>query len=330
VLIILEGPDCSGKSTLAGRLVAALRRAEPDADVRYLHSGPPTEHPLDEYTDPLRSYRPGTGVHYVCDRWHVGEHVYPRVTGRRTDMTDGVRAWLELFLRSRGALLVHCDASDERLMSCGVARGDDVDDLVQLPHATRLFREYVAGTTLLPTLTVDVADPDRPDYHDVVDEVVGYAAREARAVAPLAPYVTYVGPSRPALLLVGDRRGTPSHDLSEFGDLPAFVPATGTSGAYLMTTLTSEPLRVPTHGVQLRDVGLVNANDVDDVRACWEAVGRPAVVGLGVNARRALRTADVPHRSTVHPQFQRRFLHHNRSDYLAQLLGIDLDAAVTA
>jgi hypothetical protein len=330
MIIILEGPDCSGKSTLAGRLIESLRRAEPDADVRYLHSGPPTEHPLDEYTDPLRSYRPGTGVHYVCDRWHVGEHVYPRVTGRRTDMTEDVRAWLELFLRSRGALLVHCDARDEHLLDCAVARDDEPGEVGRVPTAAALFRRYVAGTTLLPSLVVDVSDPDRPDYVDTVDEVVGYAAREARAAAPLAPYVTYVGPSRPTLLLVGDRRGTPRHDIRTFGDLPAFVPATGTSGAYLMSTLTLEPLRVPTHGVQLRDVGLVNACDVDDVRACWETVGRPTVVGLGVNARRALRAAHVPHRPAVHPQYQRRFLHHNRGTYLRQLLDLDLNAAVTA
>ena len=322
MLILIEGADCAGKSVLSGRLIESLRRAEPDADVRYLHSGPPTEHPLDEYAWPLTGYRPGTGVHYVCDRWHVGEDVYPRVTGRPTDMTDGVRAWIELFLRSRGALLVHCDAPDQLLTDCAVARRDDHTDLLRLPHATRLFRRYVAATTLLPTLSVDVSDPDRPDYAEIVDEVIGYAAREARATVPLTSYVTYVGPSRPSLLLVGDRRGTITHDLDEYGDRPAFGPTVGSSGAYLMSTLTVEPLRVATHGVQLRDVGLVNANDVDDVRACWETLGRPTTVGLGVNARRTLRAVGVPHRSAVHPQYQRRFLHHSRNTYLRQLLDL--------
>lgn len=322
MLIILEGPDCAGKTTFAGRLIDALRHADPDAPVGYRHAGVPQEPSLDEYGLPLVGYRP-TGGHIVCDRWHVGEYVYPHVTGRRSDMTEDVRAYLELFLRSRGALLVHCDASDRWLASCGVARGDDVDELDRLPHATRLFREYVAGRTLLPTLTVDVSDPDRDDYATTVDAVLGYAAQEEHAAARLNDFVTYVGSSRPALLLVGDRRGTPIHDLTDFGELPAFVPTPGTSGSYLLTTLTLTELRVPVHGVQLRDVALVNANDVDDVRAVWDAVGRPPTVGLGVNASRTLRDVDVPHRHVPHPQYWRRFRHHEQEDYLLRLVGVD-------
>lgn len=328
-LIILEGPDCAGKTTFAGRLVDRLRQFETDASVGYRHCGVPVEPPLDEYAASLFGYLPTYG-HVVCDRWHVGEYVYPRVTGRATSMTDGVLAWIELFLRSRGALLVHCDATDPHLIACGVARGRRGDAADPLRAAAALFREYVARRTLLPTLAVDVSDPDRANYDEVVEEVVGYAVREELATAHLNDLVTYVGSPRPALLLVGDRRGTPSHDLAEYEDWPAFAPAPSTSGAWLMDTLTSTPLRVPTHGLQLRDVALVNANDVDDVRAVWETVGRPPTVGLGINARRTLRNQRVPHRAAPHPQYFRRFMHQQRAEYLVHLLGDRVAEAVTA
>jgi len=328
LLIILEGPDCSGKSTLAGRLVAALRHAEPDADVRYLHSGPPDGHPLEEYVEPLLDYRPGTGVHYVCDRWHVGESVYPQVRDRPTALTSAVRTYVELFLQSRGAVLVYCKASYDYLRGCGLTRGDAADELRRI-HDTQLSFDHHVVSSLVPKMIVDATDEFAPNHEHTVDQVLTVAADCDRAARPLVPFVTYVGPPRPSLLLVGDRRGTPRHDFTEFGRWPAFAPMPSTSGAYLMTTLTSEALRVPTHGVQLHDVGLVNACDVDDVGACWETLGRPTTVGLGVNARRALRTAHVPHRSAVHPQYQRRFLHHSRTTYLRQLLDLDLDTTVT-
>lgn len=323
MLILIDGSDCSGKTTLAGRLLDRMRSTDPTASVTYHHAGPPTEHPLDEYVEPLLGYRPGTGQHVVCDRWHVGESVYPTVVGRPSELTDGVRTYVEQFLRSRGALLAYCTASPRHLTACGDARGDAAAEIARVGPTVRAFDAAVA-TSLLPHVAVDVTDPDDRGYDRVVETIVDAARRSDVAARRLAPFVTYVGPPRPALLLVGDRRGVPSTELADHGDWPAFVPRSGTSGTYLLDTLTSTRLTVREHGLQLGDVGLVNACDVDDVRACWEALGRPTTVGMGVNARRALRAADVPHRSAVHPQFQRRFLHHSRATYLRQLLSVEL------
>ena len=318
-LTLIEGPDCAGKSTLAGRVVDLLRRTYPGEHVEYRHCGVPTQHPLDEYVAPLLDYRPGTGRHVVCDRWHVGETVYPVVLDRPTDMTDAVRAYVEAFLRSRGASLVYCTSSVEHLTACGVARDDPVDE-VERVTVTKLAFDRTVATSSLPTFTVDATIPTSSHLEALTHEVVGRAAYDASRTESLSPFRTYVGPPRPHLLLVGDRRGTPSHDLAEFGDWPAFTPRAGTSGDYLLRTLTSDELRVSTHGLRVRDVGLANACDVDDVHALWLALDRPEVVGLGNNAQRALRAFDVPHREVRHPQWQRRFAHHDRVSYLRTLL----------
>lgn len=319
MLILLEGPDCAGKSTFAGRLARALRSAEPGTDVAYRHCGPPTSHALDEYVEPLLGYRPGTDQHVICDRWHVGETVYPAVTGRSTSMRSAVRAYVELFLRARGALLVYCTATAGHLTSCGYARDDSINDILRVGKTLRAFDRAVVES-LLPRVHVDVTDPDASDYDDAVNQVLALANDEEDYAAPLASFTTYVGAPRPQLLLVGDRRGPARTPLTDYGCWPAFAPRAGTSGDYLLTTLTDAQLRVPSHGLVLADVGLTNACDVDDVHQLWKTLNQPPTVGLGANAQRALRQAHVPHRSAVHPQYQRRFLHHQREDYLRALV----------
>lgn len=322
MLIILEGPDCAGKTTLANRLVDALRVGNPADQVTYHHSDVPTRHPVDEYVAPLLDYRPGTGQHVVCDRWHVGETVYPAVTGRVTRQTPAVAAYVELFLRSRGAIMVYCTASDEHLAACGVARDDEPDVIGRITATTRAFERTVADS-LVPTVTANVSDPAASDAALVVNLALGFGNDEEWHAEHLAPFTTYVGSPRPRLLLFGDRRGPARKPLADYGRWPAFVPRGATSGDYLLTTLTGTRLRVPTHGLTLGDVGLANACDVDDVRDLWDVLERPPVVGLGRNAQAALRRADVPHREASHPQHQRRFLHHRRDDYLDSLLGVE-------
>lgn len=327
MLILIEGPDCAGKSTLARRLVDALRDSHPGDRVTYHHCGPPVDHPIDEYVAPLLDYRPGNGQHVVCDRWHVGETVYPAVADRPTYQTPAVAAYVELFLRSRGAVLIYCTATDEHLVDCGVARDDEPEEIARVHETTNAFLRAIASS-LLPMTAVSVADPDAANYRDTVDRVLALARNEAEYAERINAFTTYVGSPRPGLLLVGDRRGPARTPLADYGRWPAFVPRSATSGDYLLTTLVDAQLRVPSHGLVLGDVGLANACDVDDVRDLWDVLERPPVVGLGVNAQRTLRGCGVPHRSAYHPQYQRRFLHHRRRDYLGSLL--DGSQAVTA
>jgi hypothetical protein len=314
MLIILEGPDCAGKTTFAERLAVAIQHAEPDSDVTLFHRGPPQVHPLDEYVAPLLDYRPGTNRHVVCDRWHVGESIYPALFDRHTDMTADVELYVELFLRSRGALLVYCDATDEHLTACGVARGANATAFDAIAtDAARLYRRYVTRT-LLPSLTVNVSDPTRVGDADVAD-VVDFAIDEEYLAEPLNPFTTYIGPHRPQLLLFGDRRGPASVDLSHYAQWPAFVPRPSTSGCWLLTTLLIDELRVPSHRLLLNQVGIANACDVDDPFELWSTLGKPETIALGTHAHRMLDDLGVAHRHIAHPQYYRRFKHNDRRDY---------------
>lgn len=81
MMIVLEGGDKTGKTTLAKALVKVY-------GLRYLHFGPPGPNAMKEYTEALQAIKQPT----VCDRFFVGELVYgPMLRGtepRRKDITS--------------------------------------------------------------------------------------------------------------------------------------------------------------------------------------------------------------------------------------------------
>lgn len=313
MLIIVEGPECSGKSTLIAMIEAVIKHAEPNSNVTVLHRGRPSEHPLDEYVMPLLNYRPGLDQHIICDRWHVGEMVYPGVYNRATAMSVDVTAYIELFLRSRGAFLVHCTGSVAHLRDCAEARNWP-DEQIELIETTVLEFEQMTYMSMLPSMTVDATNPAATHVMGNVREIIALATDEDWNVEQLNPFVTYVGNEAPDLLLFGDRRGPSNWPLAQYGNQPAFMPYGSSSGRYLMETLTS---RRP-----MPRVGLANACDVDDPMALYQALNQPLVVALGRKARQRLDDCNVPHDSTYHPQYWRRFHHDNRRDYLDKILGV--------
>lgn len=309
MLIVCEGPDCVGKSTLAVRLTKDLERGTGDqTNVELKHKGPPVLHPLDEYVMPLLDYRPFRGQHVVCDRWHWGESVYPQVFKRATHYDDAVRYYTELFLQSRGAHVVHVTGPECRTRRCIEHRGDDLVN-VESVETMHLMFDDCERTSLNSFVRVD--------GHAVYDDALGYvdiistAATVGRRASMLGPFTTYVGPVRPDLLLLGDVRGK---SMPDYDDLrPAFMPYPATSGHYLMTQLTRHLSLA-----QLGKIGLANACDVDDPEMLWEALGRPYTVTLGRHADKA--TGDWVGHSVPHPQFIRRFKNSLGAEYVRDII----------
>lgn len=310
MLVLLEGPDCVGKSTLAVRMAKDLERliGEGQPLVELKHKGPPVLHPLDEYVVPLLDYRPFRGQHIVCDRWHWGESVYPRVFRRATRYDDAVRYYTELFLLSRGAHVVHVTGPECRTRRCIEHRGDDLVDVDAVKTMHALFDDC-ERTSLNPFVRVD--------GYSVYDDQLGYttllelAATTGRETSQLRHFTTYVGPPKPTLLLLGDVRGRSVPNESDLR--PAFMPYPSTSGHYLLTHLTRR-LNI----AQLGRIGLANACDVDDVEKLWETLGRPYTVTLG---RHADKTAGKwASHSVPHPQFIRRFKNSQGAEYVNDII----------
>lgn len=293
MLIILEGCDGVGKSTLAERLVASLEHLTPTR-VELLHRGPITEHPLREYELPLDDYRPGGDRHVICDRWHIGEAIYGPMYRGKSQLTRADRLHIELFLAGRGALLVLMTQMPNVIRERLKRRGDDMvtEDQVDEIAARYLDVSYEA---CMPVVHA------RGCSDDVVLGIIGEANAHEVFTETLNRFPTYVGPIRPHFLILGERR----NERKSEGHSSAFVPYPGTSGRYLLDAL-------PTHVAWA--CGIANAME-EDVHALWQTLGEPRVLTLGNEAHRELLQLEMEHGAAPHPQYVRRFHHRQQVAY---------------
>jgi hypothetical protein len=301
MLIILEGPDLAGKSTLAGLVTVQLASRYRGSRVELLHRSPPKQHPLDEYVTPLLGYDPRGDTHIVCDRWHIGESIYPIVKNRPSAMSPGVKTYVDKFLESRGAMVMVINPEREVLLKRLSDRGDPLVTEVELIQLNDLFATVTERLERYVTFT------------PTVDTVLASAVGTAKRVTP-TPWVTYVGPRVPSILLVGDERNCRGedceHDRPRHSPLgPAFMPYPATSGAFLMNAVKSV----------MNDFGVANACDVDDILGMWRELYQPRVVALGVKASEKLHDLGIPHGTVPHPKFIRRFYHRKGMRYAAQI-----------
>jgi energy-coupling factor transporter ATP-binding protein EcfA2 len=300
MLIIVEGPDGCGKTTLIEKLTEVLQREQPGEKIERLRKGPPKQQPLDEYVTPLLSYRPQRGHHIICDRWHVGEWVYPSIIGRKTFADKATWYYTEMFLASRGAFVIYPTYTMDLLTRWFTDRGDDFIKVEQLAKIAGAYA-FMEDKHLTVNTRVNGKSPEA---------LIALARHRENMTERLNPFTTYIGPPRPEWLLVGERRNK-TYD----GDpRPAFMPYRGTSGHYLLSALTVAQLR--------SGLGIMNACDVDDaVLAQYFTFQDVPTVPLGNHAHKMMNDDRVldGHPGAPHPQYVRRF-HNKHGDAYAGVI----------
>lgn len=293
MLIILEGVDGGGKSTLAQLLYERLRN---DLGCRVLTRGQPKATPLEEYILDLDTYEPGSGEHVVCDRWHVGEMVYGPLYRSASRVGPVEDLYIEMFLRAKGALVVLCHEDTDTITARLRSRGEDFLQHEHVEHVQEWYLEWLHRTSVI-AIAVSAGEAS-------VDLILKWAIRaDLEATRTIAPFSTYVGPPAPSVLLLGERRGNGQG--AEEKHRTAFVPYAGTSGRYLLESLLAGCPRV------VHRIGLANALEED------QGVSQLSrrVVTLGRAAHRRLQEWYIPHGEVPHPQFVRRFHHGAKQEY---------------
>ena len=279
MIVVLEGPDKCGKSTLAAKLrdehgFTIVKCSVPDKDP-YLYF----MEKLDEAQGDV-----------VLDRFAYSGMVYGPIYRNKSDLTPGQLRNLELKLMSRNALVIYCydnvKAIQKRFKTEHetYAKEQDVKRLLdgfalamlkcRLPvfyHQMQTKRDYTRGKHLAQLI-----------HNTRLLDIGGFNSAIGN-------------PVNPAVVLVGERRNQkqPYQEVQQPFD---FGPASD----YLFEQL--EAAKVP-----LDQVLIVNS-DAKDLQAIISWVGKSSSwVALGNVAADVLTRLNVAHVKAPHPQYLKRF-----------------------
>jgi hypothetical protein len=283
--VILEGPDGSGKTTLARRLCHSLKLA-------YHHEGPPpTNVPaLEHYARLLAEAKRPT----LFDRLHLGELVYgPLLRGASRLSNRDVRL-LNRIIRGSGSTMVICGPPLETCLRNIRGRNELIKDEAVLREAYDRWRS-VSDTWPVNSIRYDYSAPCpstlRFDWDALPDGVVG---------DPFA-----------SLLLIGEQ---PNGDL----DLPFFGAAH--SSLYLDEVVQRAGI---TESRLAFTNALSASGQVRDLAFIVSQMPRlKTVVALGRVAEAQCARQHLPPfvavKALPHPQFRKRF-HAARTDEYVQM-----------
>ena len=330
MILIIEGPDGGGKTTLAnavaaeaeaqGLTVICRRCGPPD---------PPGRNPWEEYelgllTEPLRN----PDVLVIQDRWAMGELIYGPLVRGHSRMSRGGLLHCEMLAEAIGAvrvmMLPPLGVIVRRLQQDGdwmLLPDHKPGELFDTGEITGIWDEY---SKLASLYRYDIfrALPDL-SHIQVLLARLRYRGEWATQVQDQVP--GYIGAQRPGVILAGDVRsgaGNPQADLIQASEMHAathtfrhaFTPASPGSASYLMDALAIDPRRV------LRGFGILNTGEEGmDLKEADSLLGPRQWVALGTNAMWRLDAAGIDFVNVPHPQYWRRFHHADLAGYAAKI-----------
>lgn len=328
-LIMLDGPDCAGKTTLSKSLQAASAELGHKAVVHHLGKPDPGTC-WKMHSDALIAYirqMMDEDVIVIADRHFLSEGIYGRGYRQWSEYPYAMRYMDMLFNRFNGLKVICCPPTsvvvDTHAKMKEVRREEYDSGMDKIANMFQNVWHSAVHLTSLPggDYTAQLAAlggvQDKPlwyhfDYtENDVDEYARFLLKELELENEVSDWSTFDfdfngTPGKRSVLLVGDK-------MSSVNDLGIPFFANHGSSAFLAKTL--HQLAVPAE-----NLCIVNVNDVDGVRATRELAelcGRTVV--LGREAERTMRANNIEFDAYCrHPQHARRF-NHNDNTYLKEL-----------
>jgi hypothetical protein len=142
-IVLLEGCDKSGKSTIAERIKACWETRYGRAEI--IHKGPipPNKDPMQEYWSELP--RPEIHELYILDRWHVGELVYGPIYRGKSKITFGDALRIQAAMERRGLVAIHMTADPAVIRQRFIEDGEDFAKLEDIPRILDGFNQAVTA-----------------------------------------------------------------------------------------------------------------------------------------------------------------------------------------
>lgn len=304
MIVVLEGCDGSGKTTLARQLCERY-------DLKYHHEGPPPLNvsPLEHYGWILEAARwnikKGHVRGVVFDRLALGERVYGSIY--RNDDRLGADGWrvFKRLLAAADALHVVCDPGFNVCRE-NWGRRQNNEMIAEVDALKRVHERY-------RELTAEIRD-GRPAQHyhfnytypQCFDELC--AVINARLYAdPIALPPGIIGSPNADYLFIGERGSSPDSLTTDL----AFFGTTGSS--HYLTQMLDEA------GFREDEIAFVNAERWDNVEVPWHQWPFKRFIALGKIASEACRARGVAHWAVPHPQYWKRFRSDHPERYIEML-----------
>lgn len=239
----------------------------------------------------------------ILDRWHLGQRVYPQLypKGRKVLSLEEFY-WIDLFLLSRGAVLIHVTDDPQSIRDRVSADENSYLQPDDVAECVRLFSRAVLWS-ILPTWEVRT-----PFLSDSKLEEIANWAKSSANVASLGLPTGVIGDVEECrYLLVGDQHGNTKPP--EAAHAAPFAPYSHASGHYLMQALIDLNWR------DRAQIAITNSAPDIPLGSIWSKLNYPSVVALGTAASIRLNDLGIEHGRVPHPQWVRRFAHHRVEEY---------------
>lgn len=275
MIICLDGIDGAGKSTLAQDIVNELQNRFPNDSVKLIHASQPKSDAYTEYCQIFDDYIPGNGVHYVLDRWFLGEQIYGKLYRNKSIFNDATFRWTDLYLATKGFRLWNVtapvDVINQRLNDRG-------EDFLQTKDVETVHKAYLTKTKSLATFAKNI-EPLQNDtlLVDVIIKDGIYSENMAKTY--LESPVNYLGPTyvMPRTVLVVDNTK----------ELNMFCPFISLDAEYIFTALTEE---------MTSSFAVISANNVSKLETfLLEYTPYANVVAYSPYAKSKLNFINIPH-----------------------------------
>lgn len=300
--IVLEGVDCTGKTTLGKKLANTIRDAY-SATVHMEHEGLPPDVPslFEHY-----AVKALTWNFCIHDRLHLGERTYGPVKRNRDNLGPIGQHIIDHIIRNHGFGLICAGSLPEVIKRWQIRRKSEyLQEMGEVAVIHRMYSKFYDGGDAW-----DIIDPfNKSDVERVLTRIT-----HLKNTTDRINYQLGFGPSHANTLIVGEMSNHPTYDLP-------FFSTTGSSG-YLIKTLIDLGIG---HNYFLTNAYMKNGfvRDLRHIVRTLKQIRR--VLALGRVATEELRKQEIPCISLPHPQFYYRFRHHHQVDYL-KLFKIAMEA----
>lgn len=294
MLIVIEGGDKTGKSTLARALAKTYH-------LDYHHFGPPGPDPMKEYVDFFRGLK-GPGV---CDRFFIGNLVYGPLL--RNIMTP----WLEVLtvcrlLRKHGVYYMLSSPNIEVVKKrFSVTAHKEYVTWQQNLQAIEMFARVFATLPSGRNNKKIIFNETHDDLLDVISDMGGVVERQKFLNKYVRGFSGIGTTQHAALVLVGE---SVNQNTTRFG-LPFDA---GVSAEFLQMCLNEA-------GINENDLYLMNQDVMTTEEVVWHKKMGSYFVALGSKAHERLKSLGAPHSKIAHPQFFRRFRSKQWKQYCSSL-----------